>query len=59
MDQIEYNVDMAASKTEAGLQQLKKAENYQKKDRKMKAIFCMAIVVLVLLVLIFLKNLLF
>ena len=47
---------MAASKTESGLQQLKKAETYQKKDRKMKAILCMAITVFILLVLISIKS---
>jgi len=56
LDQIEYNVEMAAAKTESGLVELKKADNYQKKDRKMKAIFCMAITVLILLVLLFIKS---
>ena len=56
LDQIEYNVEMAATKTESGLDELKKADNYQKKDRKMKAIFCMAITVLILLVLLFIKS---
>ena len=57
LDQIEYNVDLAATKTEEGLKQLKKADQYQKKDRKMKVIFCMAITVIILFVLLILKSL--
>jgi len=59
LDQIEYNVDLAATKTEEGLKQLKKADQYQKKDRKMKVIFCMTITVLILFVLLILKSLVF
>jgi syntaxin 16 len=59
LDQIEYNVDMAAVKTEEGLSQLKKADSYQKKDRKMKAIFCMAITVFILFILLIIKSAVF
>lgn len=59
LDQIEYNVDLAATKTEEGLKQLKKADQYQKKDRKMKVIFCMTITVLILFILLILKSFVF
>ena len=58
-DQIEYNVDAAATKTEEGLKQLKKADQYQRKDRKMKAILCMAVTVAILLFLLIMKEILF
>ena len=58
-DQIEYNVDMAATKTEEGLKQLKKADQYQRKDRKMKAILCMAVTVAILLFLLIMKEIIF
>jgi len=59
LDQIEYNVENAASKTEQGLVSLRKTEQYQKKDRKMKAILCMAITVLILLAMLFVKSAIF
>jgi len=59
LDQIEYNVDAAATKTEEGLKQLKKADQYQRKDRKMKAILCMAVTVAILLFLLIMKEILF
>ena len=59
IDQIEYNVDMAATKTEEGLKQLKKADQYQRKDRKMKAILCMAVTVAILLFLLIMKEIIF
>jgi len=59
LDQIEYNVDAAATKTEEGLKQLKKADQYQRKDRKMKAILCMAVTVAILLFLLIMKEIIF
>lgn len=59
LDQIEYNVECAAAKTEQGLVSLRKTEQYQKKDRKMKAILCMAITVIILLAMLFVKSALF
>lgn len=50
---------MAATKTEEGLKQLKKADQYQRKDRKMKAILCMAVTVAILLFLLIMKEIIF
>ncbi|XP_051789048.1 syntaxin-16 isoform X1 [Erpetoichthys calabaricus] len=57
LDRIDYNVEQSCVKTEDGLKQLQKAEQYQKKNRKMLAILILFVLVIVLiLVLIAVKS---
>ena len=50
IDRIDYNVEHTQIKVKDGLEQLKKAERYQRKNRKMKCIFILAVIVVVLLI---------
>uniref|UniRef100_A0A4W3J7E4 Syntaxin-16 n=1 Tax=Callorhinchus milii TaxID=7868 RepID=A0A4W3J7E4_CALMI len=50
LDRIDYNVEQACVKTEEGLQQLQKAEHYQKKNRKMLVILILFVIVVVLII---------
>ncbi|XP_075702608.1 syntaxin-16 isoform X2 [Rhinoderma darwinii] len=50
LDRIDYNVEQSCVKTEEGLKQLHKAEQYQKKNRKMLAILILSVLVIVLIV---------
>ncbi|KAH3770010.1 syntaxin-16-like [Dreissena polymorpha] len=50
LDRIDYNIEHASVQVEKGLQQLQKAEKYQKKNRKMYFIFILALVIIVLIV---------
>uniref|UniRef100_A0AC35TI85 t-SNARE coiled-coil homology domain-containing protein n=1 Tax=Rhabditophanes sp. KR3021 TaxID=114890 RepID=A0AC35TI85_9BILA len=52
LDRIDYNVENASIHVKSGLDQLRKASNYQKKNQKMKIIVILAIIVIVLLLLI-------
>ena len=49
IDRIDHNIENTQIKVEEGLQQLKKAERYQKKDRKMHCIVILAVIVIILL----------
>ncbi|XP_066558226.1 syntaxin-16 isoform X1 [Amia ocellicauda] len=49
LDRIDFNVEQACVKTEDGLKQLQKAEQYQKKNRKMLVIFILFVIVIVLI----------
>ena len=50
LDRIDYNIEQAVIETEAGLQQLQKAETYQKKNKKMLVIIVLGIVATILFV---------
>ncbi|XP_018092905.1 syntaxin 16 S homeolog isoform X2 [Xenopus laevis] len=50
LDRIDYNVEQACVKTEDGLKHLQKAEQYQKKNRKMLIILILFVLVIVLIV---------
>jgi len=57
VDRIDYNIENTSIKVEKGLDQLKKANRYQKNNRKMKCILILAIsFVFLLLMLVFLKS---
>ncbi|XP_016367795.1 syntaxin-16-like [Sinocyclocheilus rhinocerous] len=53
LDRIDFNVEQACVKTEEGLQQLQKAEQYQKKNRKMLVILILFVIVVVLILILF------
>uniref|UniRef100_H0W9U4 Syntaxin-16 n=2 Tax=Cavia porcellus TaxID=10141 RepID=H0W9U4_CAVPO len=50
LDRIDYNVEQSCIKTEDGLKQLHKAEQYQKKNRKMLVILILFVIIVVLIV---------
>ncbi|XP_018429806.1 PREDICTED: syntaxin-16 isoform X1 [Nanorana parkeri] len=50
LDRIDYNVEQSCVKTEEGLKQLQKTEQYQKKNRKMLVILILFVIVIVLIV---------
>ncbi|XP_045300064.1 syntaxin-16 isoform X4 [Leopardus geoffroyi] len=50
LDRIDYNVEQSCIKTKDGLKQLHKAEQYQKKNRKMLVILILFVVIIVLIV---------
>ncbi|KAH0511002.1 Syntaxin-16 [Microtus ochrogaster] len=50
LDRIDYNVEHSCVKTEDGLKQLHKAEQYQKKNRKMLVILILVVIIVVLTV---------
>lgn len=50
LDRIDYNVEQSCIKTEDGLKQLHKAEQYQKKNRKMLVILILLVIIIVLTV---------
>ena len=49
VDRIDYNIENASLKVEAGLEQLKKANKYQKSNRKMKCILLLGITLILLI----------
>ncbi|XP_015220589.1 syntaxin-16 isoform X2 [Lepisosteus oculatus] len=49
LDRIDFNVEQACVKTDEGLKQLQKAEQYQKKNRKMLVILILFVLVVVLI----------
>ncbi|OQV20172.1 Syntaxin-16 [Hypsibius exemplaris] len=51
VDRIDYNVDRAAEQASSGLQQLQKAETYQRKSRKFMCVVGLTVAILVLTVL--------
>ncbi|XP_033823029.1 syntaxin-16 isoform X2 [Periophthalmus magnuspinnatus] len=53
LDRIDFNVEQACVKTEDGLKQLQKAEQYQKKNRKMLVILILFVIVVVLILILF------
>ena len=50
MDRIDYNIEQTAEKVELGHEELEKARNYQKKNKKLNVIMCEAITVVFLFV---------
>ncbi|XP_029535837.1 syntaxin-16-like isoform X3 [Oncorhynchus nerka] len=53
LDRIDFNVEQSCVKTEEGLKQLQKAEQYQKKNRKMLVILILTVIVVVLILILF------
>ncbi|XP_012687454.1 syntaxin-16 isoform X1 [Clupea harengus] len=56
LDRIDFNVEAACVKTEDGLKQLQKAEQYQKKNRKMLVILILFVIVVVLILILFITK---
>ncbi|XP_045192764.1 syntaxin-16-like [Mercenaria mercenaria] len=50
LDRIDYNIEHASVQVEKGLQQLQKAEKYQKKNRKMHIILILALLIIILII---------
>uniref|UniRef100_A0A8C7QK18 Syntaxin 16 n=1 Tax=Oncorhynchus mykiss TaxID=8022 RepID=A0A8C7QK18_ONCMY len=53
LDRIDFNVEQSCVKTDEGLKQLQKAEQYQKKNRKMLVILILTVIVVVLILILF------
>uniref|UniRef100_A0A914VXA0 t-SNARE coiled-coil homology domain-containing protein n=1 Tax=Plectus sambesii TaxID=2011161 RepID=A0A914VXA0_9BILA len=51
LDRIDYNVEQATVRVKSGLQQVQKAEQYQRKNRKMHCIMILSVTIIVLLLL--------
>ena len=49
IDRIDHSIENTSLKVEAGMNELKKADKYQKKNRKMKCIVIEAVIVVLLL----------
>ena len=49
IDRIDHSIENTSMKVEAGMNELKKADKYQKKNRKMKCIVIEAVIVVLLL----------
>ena len=47
IDRIDYNIENTSIKVEDGVQQLKKAAQYQRNDRKMQCIVILAVIVMI------------
>uniref|UniRef100_A0A8C4Q2F5 Syntaxin 16 n=1 Tax=Eptatretus burgeri TaxID=7764 RepID=A0A8C4Q2F5_EPTBU len=50
LDRIDFNMEQTCVKTQEGIKQLQKAENYQKKNRKMLCILFLVIIIIILVV---------
>ena len=48
VDRIDYNIENTSIQVEEGVEQLKKAARYQKKDRKMYCIVILAVIDVIL-----------
>ena len=55
IDRIDHNVENTQIKVHDGLEQLKKAEKYQRSNRKMKCILILAVIVVILLIVLAIK----
>ncbi|KAH7977165.1 hypothetical protein HPB51_026995 [Rhipicephalus microplus] len=53
LDRIDYNLDTVQTRVQQGLQQLQKADTYQKKNHKMMCILVMAASTIILIILLF------
>uniref|UniRef100_A0A0N5A573 t-SNARE coiled-coil homology domain-containing protein n=1 Tax=Parastrongyloides trichosuri TaxID=131310 RepID=A0A0N5A573_PARTI len=56
LDRIDYNIENANIRVKSGLTNIRKADHYQRKNQKMKLIFILSIIVLVLLFLIIITK---
>lgn len=56
LDRIDFNIEQTTVKVKSGLRSVRKAEEYQKKNRKMYCIFILSIAVIVGLFLLVLKH---
>jgi len=56
IDRIDHNIEQTQIKVESGLKQLKKADQYQRKNRKMKCIVIEAVIVVILLLILIITK---
>lgn len=56
LDRIDYNMEAVVEHTKEGIGQLEKAEKSQKNARPLKCIFCLAITIFILLLILILKK---
>lgn len=56
LDRIDYNVESAVTQTDDGLKQLRKAEEYQKKNKKLYIIFVMAVITVIMLIILIIAK---
>ncbi|KAF7711321.1 syntaxin-16 isoform X1 [Silurus meridionalis] len=56
LDRIDFNVEQACIKTEDGVKQLQKAEQYQKKNRKMLVILILFVIIIILILVLFMTK---
>lgn len=56
LDRIDYNVESTQTRVYQGLQELKKAERYQRANRKMYCIFILSVVTLFLIILLIITK---
>ena len=49
VDRIDYNIEQASVRVDAGLEQLQKASRYQKSNAKMKCILVLAVMLIFLI----------
>lgn len=55
IDRIDHNVENTQIRVADGLEQLKKAEKYQRKDKKMHCIVVLAVIVILELIILMIK----
>ncbi len=55
VDRIDCNIENTQMKVESGVRELKKAEQHQRKNRKMKCIVILAVIVIILLFVLLIK----
>ena len=55
VDRIDYNIEKTQTSVKSGLQQLTKAEKYQRSNRKMLIVVVLAVVVIILSILLIFK----
>lgn len=56
LDRIDYNIEQSSVKVKSALKSVKKAEQYQKKNRKMMVIVCLAVTITVLVILLIITK---
>lgn len=56
LDRIDYNMDLVIERTERGMQELEKAEEYQKSNRPIKCIAVLLVLITILVLILVLRK---